>query len=99
MIFEYRGLDNYHTRIMRVLGIPTYLFAITVLWFNAFNALIDFIIFFLVPLAYEFIYVNLVANIQKRSLVPPNAFLWCVSVLAVQVIYIFVITLTVGMVA
>lgn len=97
MIFGFKGLDKYHTRFMRVLGIPTYLFAITVLWVNAFSFVIDTIIFILVPLAYEFIYVNLVANIQKHSLVPPTTFVWCVWVLVIQFISISLITLMVGM--
>lgn len=99
MIFGYKGLDKYHTRFMRVLGIPTYLFAITVVWVHAYSPLVNYATFILAPFVYEFVYVNAVFNIQKNSLLPPNGFLWCLKVFVVQVVSIFIISLMIEMFA
>lgn len=96
MILGYTAMDEFGTRLMRVLGIPTYLFAVTMLLFSPFDSIFQIAIFILIPLAYEFLYVKTLIYRHLKNIAPPKFLFWCVSVLVIQLVSILIIISIVG---
>ena len=96
MILGYTAMDKFGTRLMRVLGIPTYLFAVTMLLFSPFDSVFQMAVFILIPFAYEFLYVKTLVYRHLKNLAPPKFFFWCLSVLVIQLVSIFTIISIVG---
>ena len=96
MIIGYTAMDKFGTRIMRVLGIPTYLFAITSFLFSPLDSFFQMVIFILIPFAYEYLYVNTLVYRHLKKLGPPNFFFWCISVLLIQLVFLFIILSIMG---
>ena len=96
MILGYTAMDKFGTRLMRVLGIPTYLFAVAMLLFSPFDNIFQMAVFILIPFVYEFSYVKTLVYRQLKNLAPPKCFFWCLIVLVIQLMSIFTIISIVG---
>jgi hypothetical protein len=96
MILGYTAMDKFGTRLMRALGLPTYLFAVTMFLFSPFDSVFQMVVFIFIPFAYEFFYVKTLVYRHLKNIAPPKFFFWCLSVLVIQLVSIFIIISIVG---
>ncbi len=81
-------MDTAGTRIMRILGIPTYLVALGLLVMSPLGIFMSLVGTVIVPLLYELIYCKTLYAYNKKASGKPKIFIWLTFIFGFQAIYI-----------